>query len=145
LSDNHIRVIYEDSSGSIWVGTDYGLNCFSDKKVIIYTTLEGLSDNSVNTIIEDRAKNLWVGTDNGLSLIVNNRCKVIKMDKTVNSIELGPLGNLVVGTNEGLYIVKNKNLQSYREKENIRDPFHWNIKNRPERFIVDRDRWQRTV
>ena len=128
LSDNHIRVIYEDSSGSIWVGTDYGLNCFSDKKVKTYTTLEGLSDNSVNTIIEDRAKNLWVGTDNGLSLIVNNRCKVIKMDKTVNSIELGPLGNLVVGTNEGLYIVKNKNLQSYREKENIRIHFIGTLK-----------------
>lgn len=76
--NKHIRVIYEDREGILWIGTEgeglYRLEyALPDGKVnvIHYTTLHGLSSNLIMSIHEDDNHNLWVGTENGLNLIGN--------------------------------------------------------------------------
>jgi signal transduction histidine kinase/ligand-binding sensor domain-containing protein/DNA-binding response OmpR family regulator len=73
MSDNHVRCIIEDRYGKVWVGTQYGLNCFNPEN----ETFEryffsdndscSLNDNVINVLYEDRSGMLWVGTNSGLN------------------------------------------------------------------------------
>ena len=73
ISDNNTRVIYEDSDGKVWIGTQNGLNCFNpetehfDKFFYSSYDVNSINDNVVNAILEDSFGNLWVGTNSGLN------------------------------------------------------------------------------
>jgi len=67
LIDAAIRVIYEDHSGALWVGTRGGLNIVREGKVETYTVADGLPANNVWVITEDSGGNVWLGTDGGLT------------------------------------------------------------------------------
>ena len=58
----------EDSKGSIWVGSYYGLYCLDKKtgKSSLITTANGLPDNMIVGIEEDRNHALWISTGKGL-------------------------------------------------------------------------------
>lgn len=94
LLDNKVRVIFLDSKGVLWVGTDGGLNKIKGNLITGITTENGLSDNRVLSIFEDKSKTLWFGTQNGASHLVagefnnytekdgliSNRVKAISQD-----------------------------------------------------------------
>ncbi len=72
LSVNFINVIYEDSSGVLWVGTrGGGLNQFdreSDRFTHFMADSENkqsLGSNFINAIFEDSDGHLWIGTSGG--------------------------------------------------------------------------------
>ncbi len=75
LSNNKIywdTSIYEDSTGSLWIGTDGGgLNKFNreTKSFVRYqhdaNDPNSLSNNKINCIYEDKAGVLWIGTNEG--------------------------------------------------------------------------------
>ncbi len=74
LSANFVKVIHEDSLGTLWIGTiDGGLNRFdrSTGRFVRFqvddTTPGNLSDNSVFAILSDRDGRLWIGTSEGLN------------------------------------------------------------------------------
>jgi signal transduction histidine kinase/sugar lactone lactonase YvrE len=74
LSYNYVISIFEDSGGSLWVGTfDGGLNKF-DRKQEKFTRYQNrpdnphsLSNNWVFSIFEDPGGSLWIGTAGGLN------------------------------------------------------------------------------
>lgn len=73
LYDCDVRVIYEDTSGSLWVGTFGGLNRF-DRRSGRFTHYNhdarepsSLSDKTVNDVKEDAGGVLWIGTAKGLN------------------------------------------------------------------------------
>lgn len=74
LSAGWVLSIYEDRSGTLWVGTyGGGLNRF-DRATERFTRFihapnhpQSLSTNTVKVIYEDRTGALWVGTDEGLN------------------------------------------------------------------------------
>jgi PAS domain S-box-containing protein len=69
LSNNHVRAIYEDQTGILWIGTDDGLNIFdrtTDSFVGYHhdpLNPRSLGDSPITVIYEDRAGTLWFGTD----------------------------------------------------------------------------------
>ncbi|HEY42973.1 MAG TPA: hypothetical protein G4O11_03215 [Anaerolineae bacterium] len=84
MSNNIVLSIYEDSMGSLWIGTYGGLNQLlpadipmtkeqapSDLPFIHYRNNpidpHSLSDDAVLSIFEDNAGVLWIGTTNGVS------------------------------------------------------------------------------
>lgn len=69
LSNNNPRCIFRDSSGTLWIGTDYGLNKFNRDKddFDYYKEKDGLAGDAVYGILEDHAHRLWLSTDKGLS------------------------------------------------------------------------------
>ncbi len=68
LSSNHVNATYVDTSGTVWIGTQRGLNRFSGgNSFTAYFRSDGLADNDVRGILEDAAGNLWISTNNGLS------------------------------------------------------------------------------
>ena len=68
--DVFARVIYEDSQGRIWIGSesDNGLVQFDLTLGIVnqFKTNEGLPSNQVYGILEDDSSNLWLSTGRGL-------------------------------------------------------------------------------
>jgi serine phosphatase RsbU (regulator of sigma subunit)/ligand-binding sensor domain-containing protein len=71
LSNDGVAAIWEDKSGTLWIGTGEGLNRFDreEQSFIRYQhdakNPHSLSDKGVSVIYEDRAGTLWVGTGAG--------------------------------------------------------------------------------
>lgn len=81
LADNHVKSIFEDSKGRLWVGTSNGgLDLFDRKTERFYhfrhqpNDPNTISDNLVSQITEDRAGNIWISTGKGVDRI---RCSNI--------------------------------------------------------------------
>lgn len=81
LSNNDVNCIFQDSRGTVWIGTSHGLNktiCPSGKdwneciyqgklKFASYYQSDGLPNNVVCGILEDTQGFLWISTMDGLS------------------------------------------------------------------------------
>lgn len=69
LSNDFVNVIFEDSGGTIWLGTNNGLNQYNKKadNFTRFSVKDGLPNNIILGIIEDNNKNLWISTNKGLS------------------------------------------------------------------------------
>jgi len=69
LSNNRVNSIYFDHLGTMWVGTQDGLDKFdrSTGTFKSYYEQDGLSGNVVSCILEDERGNLWMSTNNGVS------------------------------------------------------------------------------
>jgi len=124
LSDNHIRALYEDNDGALWIGTfGGGLDKF-DRDLWQYTHFvndpknpHSLSDNRVFAICEsrygrDRGAGLWIGTGNGLNILDRAAGKFTRvsidpnnpdsLSDHINCIYEDRLGALWIGTDGGL-------------------------------------------
>jgi len=69
LSNNQVHALSVDHTGTLWVGTQNGLDRF-DRDAGKFTTFgerDGLPNNAVEGILEDAAGNLWLSTSSGLS------------------------------------------------------------------------------
>jgi diguanylate cyclase (GGDEF)-like protein len=74
LSDNNVRSLHEDAQGTLWIGTQNGLNRMSaeDRRAArgrfrLYTRREGLPNNTIYGILPGRDGELWLSTNRGLS------------------------------------------------------------------------------
>jgi signal transduction histidine kinase/ligand-binding sensor domain-containing protein/DNA-binding NarL/FixJ family response regulator len=69
LSNNFVPDVYQDSRGTIWVATDFGLNKFDPaaNDFSVYSAKDGLGGNKVKSIIEDNQGYLWIATNRGIS------------------------------------------------------------------------------
>ncbi|MBK8846492.1 MAG: T9SS type A sorting domain-containing protein [Bacteroidetes bacterium] len=66
LTDNTVRSIKRDSTGTMWICTDYGLCTYNAGTWAVYTTANsGLPDNAIRTVAFDKLGNTWIGTANG--------------------------------------------------------------------------------
>ena len=64
-SDPRVRSLFKDSSGTLWIGTEMGLNSWKDDRLQTFTTQDGLGSNSIRPMIEDSEGNLWIGSAGG--------------------------------------------------------------------------------
>ena len=112
LNQNSIYTIFQDASGSMWVGTFFGgVNVYHPNAVQFevykhYSYKNSLSSNIISAIVEDGDHNLWIGTEaeglnyydrktgvfknfksngnDGRNSIKSNLIKAITIDKTGN-------------------------------------------------------------
>ena len=69
LSDNRVNSVHFDRSGTMWVGTQNGLDRFDAKTgtFTVYAQRDGLAGNAVSCMFEDERDDLWISTNNGIS------------------------------------------------------------------------------
>ena len=69
ISDNRILSLFEDSSGTIWIGTAGGLDKYDRQKnaFVRYTMADGFPSETINSMLEDSRGHLWVGTNRGIA------------------------------------------------------------------------------
>jgi signal transduction histidine kinase/DNA-binding response OmpR family regulator/ligand-binding sensor domain-containing protein len=131
LSDNNFNCIFKDSDGSIWIGTQFGLNrieqnidsllysspgsdfseALKDLKFQRFKVRDGLSGNAIKSMLEDGQKRLWMSTDNGISVIDLADYSIYKLDH-IDGIQDGSFylgssaqsedGNMYFGGENGL-------------------------------------------
>jgi signal transduction histidine kinase/ligand-binding sensor domain-containing protein len=69
LSHSFVETIWQDRSGTLWVGTHAGLDLFDPGTGTFshYQTSDGLASDTVLGILQDSAGHLWLSTNRGLS------------------------------------------------------------------------------
>lgn len=101
-----IRVIYEDRSGAIWVGTGEGLFEIGGEERV-YRESDGLSHSVVVSLMEDDSGALWVGGRKGVSRIEDGKIHAYRAEPdgvapgSVRCILKGPEGSVWFGTYGG--------------------------------------------
>lgn len=102
LSSNSIKSIYEDSEGTLWIGTEFnGLNRFDvgteqfhswqfDKNIS-----QSLCHNHVSSILEDKNGTFWVGTNGGGLNVFDRKKEIFTHHKYTPDDPYSLNGNLV--------------------------------------------------
>lgn len=131
LPSNHVKNMYQDKSGNIWLGTEQGLSKYIYKEDIFYTyknksyDQNSLVNDFVYTVIEDKSGLIWAGTYSGVSVFdPNNSIEHYKnnpfddnslSDNTIHGIYEDDEGLVWVGTqNNGLNIIDRENKKVQR-------------------------------
>lgn len=70
--NKEINILFEDSYGFLWIGTNNGLYRYDGHKVLAYRydvfDPSSIPNNSINSIFEDEHHNLWIGSESFLVL-----------------------------------------------------------------------------
>jgi signal transduction histidine kinase len=101
-----IRVLREDRTGSLWVGTARGLCRFDGSKFTNFTTKNGLPGDAIRDLCEDASNNLWIGTETGLSCFKDGKVRNYTSrdgltDNTILALYEDEDQNLWIGTARG--------------------------------------------
>jgi len=118
LSQSSVRVIFQDSRGFIWFGTEDGLNRYDGYTFKIYKpdpdASNSLSDRWITSIVEDKEGYLWVATRLGglnrydprteqfIHFLHNDRNPSSLSNNHINVVYLDKDDNLWIGTTNGL-------------------------------------------
>lgn len=145
LSDNNVFSIFEDSKGTIWVGTYNGLNEYNKAtgKFTTYRNVDGdvssISNNNIRCIAEDKLGTIWIGTYGGGLNSFNTETKKFTAYKTsgdatsvssniITGITVTADNNLLVGTfGGGLCVMKNAKFERYTTSQDINSISNNNI------------------
>ncbi|HQW14333.1 MAG TPA: two-component regulator propeller domain-containing protein [Niabella sp.] len=109
----YINCIAQDSTGTFWFGSSYGLSDFSLENGVLntYATSSGLPANKVVGIVPDRNGNLWLSTEKGISKFDKHKKQFTNYDKddglpadvfNFNSFYKHPDGRVFFGSLNGL-------------------------------------------
>lgn len=110
LPFNSVHCIAFESSGLLWVGTEFGLASFDGTNWTTYfSSTSGLPDNAVRSIAIDRFNNKWIGTFlgglakfDGTNWTVYNVSNSGLPDDYIKTIAIDTAGNKWMGTVAGL-------------------------------------------
>jgi len=90
LSNNSVASIYEDSRGTLWIGTYSGVDEFNPATET-FTSLkdkDGVLDNAITGILEDNSGCLWLNTGKGLSKF-NTRTGTLRNYDASDGVTIG--------------------------------------------------------
>ena len=81
--DNQIWVIFQDSKGNYWFGSNgNGVYKYDGTKIIQFTTKDGLAYDQIRGIQEDKEGNLYIETQNGISKYNGTEFKTLQPIKS---------------------------------------------------------------
>ncbi len=136
ISNNKIRLLFQDASGVLWIATDNGLNKYhpDTKEFSVYKPDANhlkSGDNVIMSLFEDKKGVFWVGTDEGLyqfNKAANTFLKITELSKvqagykyiSFRDIEEDNAGILWFGTNCGLlrYDRETREISRFIHQEN---------------------------
>lgn len=109
LTNDDIRVIKQDHSGIIWVGTYGGGVCkYDNGNWSSIRTKNGLLDDHIYSMTEDKYGDMWIGTAYGISIITDEG--IINLETILDSYYLpfslfsDSRGWIWIGTTTGIII-----------------------------------------
>jgi len=107
LLNDFVRVVYQDTKGTIWIGTDIGLFRFAGERIERVDNTEKIPQLAVHALCEDSHGNLWAGGSRLLRLSGNAAVEYkllgVGSQTRVKSIAETGDGTIWVGTIGGLH------------------------------------------
>jgi len=110
LRSSHIRSLYEDSRGNLWIGTSGGgVSVLSGDSLRTISSREGLASDYVRAVAEDRDGVIWIGTDGegitavGPDTLISYGKENSILDERVTSLYVDRDNRLWIGTYAGLF------------------------------------------
>ncbi|MCI0513100.1 hypothetical protein L0128_07815 [candidate division KSB1 bacterium] len=140
LWSNYVTAFIEDLEGTVWIGTDKGLNYWYTLGGV--TRLDSfyynLISNNIKTLTVDAQNNIWVGTGAGLSMIpASDRFRPINyttqnsplISDEIQTLTFNPnTGALLIGTPAGLSVLETgftaTKYDNYSQLKIYPNPFH---------------------
>ncbi len=106
LAGGDVKVMHEDRSGDLWVGTDRGLSCWRAGGFCANRACQEMAGVAVRDICEDWEGNLWFGTERGLSRWRDGKLALFDrknglLDNVVTALYADEEHSLWVGTEKG--------------------------------------------
>jgi len=104
----HLREIFQDSKGNLWLGTNvYDLLLFDGDSLQSITKKDGFSGGRVTAIAEDSQGNIWLATGLGLNKYDGKNFRVFTRQDGLPNAEIWSMlidetGIIWIGHNEGL-------------------------------------------
>jgi ligand-binding sensor domain-containing protein len=100
-------VVYRDTRGAVWIGTETALTKYCNGVWVRYSTSDGLAHPGVNVIAEGSVGRLWFGTQGGVSYLWNNHFRSLHTsdglaDEVVQALYAGAGDEIWIGTRKGL-------------------------------------------
>ncbi len=116
LRHNRILELFEDSKGSLWIGTEGGGAArYRDGEFKAFGIADGLTNDVVRAFAEDRLGSIWMGTANGLFRFDGSRFRAHELGgmdpaatrdmSSVSALLRRRDGTLLAGTRGGLWRV----------------------------------------
>jgi ligand-binding sensor domain-containing protein len=126
LIQSTVHVIYKDSQGFMWFGTNLGVSRWDGINFKNFSTTTGLPGHTVYSINEDKNGNLYFGTSNGVAVYQDgkiNELEVVnkKLHLKVKAIEISNNGDIYFGSDKGLYTLKKQCLAKTEFPDSIQN------------------------
>ncbi len=122
LPSDRIESIFEDSKGTIWIGSYHGL-CLYDLKKDAFKNFNLFADDKIgkhrfSSICESTNKNLWFGTwGHGIKLLgYENKVEgnfIFKSMKEINGLPNNYIYSILLDNSENIWIATNNGLSKY--------------------------------
>ena len=120
ISQSTIDVIFQDSKGYIWLGTNDGLNKYNGYEFKVYDYQDNensISNSHITDINEDSQGNIWIATIDGVNKLDPDTDEIknyTTKDKLINSnntteVMITKDKKILVSTDEGLSVYDEKN------------------------------------
>lgn len=136
LSDSAALCLYQDRSGTLWVGMRDGLYYMNNGKFSRFTSGCEALEYGINAIAEDMEGNLWIGTESkglvklkkgkqpgAFTTSIYTRKHGVTSD-TIRSIDIDRNGEIRIGTyDSGLVFIKDGTFKTYTEKDGLASNF----------------------
>jgi PAS domain S-box-containing protein len=107
LAGNYISDVCEDNEGSLWIGTEVGLNRLSDGSFVTLYDEDGFTDESATCLAETGDGTVWSGTDGGGLLKIRDGKVAERFQKTsgfrnlfISAMTVDHAGRLLVSTED---------------------------------------------
>ncbi|HUH32876.1 MAG TPA: two-component regulator propeller domain-containing protein, partial [Daejeonella sp.] len=133
LSNNKVKVIFQDTDKNLWIGTANGVNLYN-RDLETFTPIDVREikggRNYISSIVEDQQKNIWVGTFAGVKRLNKKTRKledgIAKKSEVLNSGSIFSLysdheNTIWAGTKSGLKRFNPKNSQELELPSPLRD------------------------
>lgn len=108
LSSDYVLAQFIDRDGTLWVGTDAGLDRLNRKVLAPLALSTGVGSTAL--AVDDDGL-LWVGSDNGqLKGIRNTRHSTLEVDMPINSLVNSEQHGLLIGGHQGVFSLSDDEL-----------------------------------
>lgn len=142
LLDNNVQALCTDRNGIVWIGTNSGLQCYSNGKISTIPLNWSDSTTTVTCLFQCREGNIWVGTHSGLFCVREKKITSIGVEEGLShqsilcvleandrSVWIGTFGG---GINR---VLPDGTVKVYRTEDGLKEDYIYSLAEAPDGTI----------